>query len=87
LGALDMTAPKVYGASSKTVRAQKGAKSARVTFEVTATDGMDGAVRVSCLPRSGSRFVIGRTTLRCTATDSSGNTGRAAFTVTVKRRR
>jgi hypothetical protein len=80
----DVTAPKLHGAGSKTVRAEKGAKSARVTFKVTATDGIDGAVPVSCRPRSGSRFKIGRTTVRCEAADSSGNAATAAFTVAVK---
>jgi hypothetical protein len=81
----DVTAPKLHGSRSKTVRAQNGAKSARVAFKVTATDGVDGAVPVSCRPRSGSRFKIGRTTVRCEATDSSGNTAKAVFTVTVRR--
>ena len=82
----DVTAPKLHGADSKTVRAQNGATSARVTFEVTATDDVDGAVAASCKPRSGSRFRIGRTTVRCSATDSSGNTARANLAITVKRR-
>jgi hypothetical protein len=81
----DVTAPKLHGAGSKTVRAQNGAKSARVTFKVTATDGVDGDVRVSCRPRSGSPFKIGKTRVACSATDSSGNTARATFTVTVRR--
>jgi hypothetical protein len=84
--AFDVTAPNLPGPASKTVRAQNGAKSARVTFDVTATDGVDGMVPVSCQPRSGSQFAVGRTTVRCAASDSSGNTSRAAFTVTVKRR-
>ena len=67
--------------------AEEGAKSARVTFKVTATDDVDGAVPVSCQPRSGSRFKLGRTTVRCEATDSTANTATAAFTVTVKPRR
>ena len=83
----DVTAPKLNGADSKTVRAPKGAKAARVTFKVTATDDVDGAVAVSCQPKSGSRFKLGRTTVGCEATDSSGNTVNGAFTVTVKRRR
>jgi hypothetical protein len=82
----DVTAPKLHGAGSRTVRAPKGAKSARVTFDVTATDDGDGAVPVSCRPRSGSRFRIGRTTVRCDASDSSGNAAKGAFTVTVKER-
>jgi HYR domain len=34
----------------------------------------------------GSRFKIGRTVVRCSATDTSGNAGVATFAVTVKRR-
>ena len=83
--AFDLTPPKLHGAGSKTVRAQDGATSARVTFKVTATDGVDGAVPVSCRPRLGSRFPLGRTMVRCEATDSSGNAAVAAFTVTVTR--
>ena len=72
---------------AKTVRAAKGAKSARVTFEVTATDEAGrGDVPVSCSPESGSRFPLGETTVNCVAMGSKGMTG-AAFTVTVKRRR
>ncbi|HET8873438.1 MAG TPA: HYR domain-containing protein [Gaiellaceae bacterium] len=84
--AFDVTAPKLHGAASKTVRAQRGAKSARVSFKVTAIDGVDGALPVSCHPRSGGRFPLGKTIVRCAATDSSGNTATAGFTVTVKRR-
>jgi HYR domain len=58
-----------------------------VTFKVTATDDVDGAVPVSCQPRSGRRFPLGKPIVRCAATDSSGNTATAGFTVTVKRRR
>ena len=83
----DVTAPKLNGAGSKTVRAPKGARTARVTFKVTATDDVDGAVPVSCQPKSGSRFKLGRTTVGCEATDATGNTATAGFTVTVRPRR
>ena len=44
----DLTPPKLIGASAKTVRVpKKGAKSARVTFKVTATDDVDGSLPVS----------------------------------------
>jgi HYR domain len=81
----DESAPKLHGASSRTVRVQRGAKSRRVTFNVTATDRVDGAVEVSCRPRPGSSFKLGKTRVDCSATDSSGNTAKAAFTVTVRR--
>ena len=83
----DLAPPTLSGAPAKTVRAPKGAKSARVTYKVAATDDVDGAVPVSCKPRSGNRFKVGRTTVRCEATDSSGNTAKAAFVVTVRKSR
>jgi hypothetical protein len=80
----DLTAPTLTGATSKTVRAPKGVKRVRVTYTVTASDAVDGPVRAACAPRSGSRFPIGRTTVTCSADDSSANTARAAFRVTVR---
>ncbi len=81
----DTTRPVLTGAVSKTVRIPLKAKRVRFAYAVTATDGVDGDVPVSCNPRSGSWFRIGRTSVTCTATDSSGNTARARFTVTVRR--
>ena len=57
----------------------------RVTYKVAASDAVDKQVAVVCLPWSGSWFPIGRTSVTCQARDSSGNTGRARFAVTVKR--
>jgi hypothetical protein len=83
----DVSRPILGGIVSKTVRAPRGAERARVTYTVTARDEVDGAVPASCRPRSGSRFRIGRTVVNCSATDGSGNTATARFTITVKRRR
>lgn len=83
----DVTPPALIGARSKTVRAPKGAKRVRVAYEVTASDDKDGAVPVSCKPRSGSPFPVGRTAVSCSATDSSGNTSNATFRVVVRPRR
>jgi HYR domain len=80
----DVTPPTLTGAKPKTVRAPKGAKSVRVPYTVTASDAEDGQVPVVCLPRPGSRFPIGRTVVKCSATDSSANTAAASFTVAVK---
>jgi hypothetical protein len=84
---VDRIAPTITGATSKTVRAPRKAKRVRVTYQVTATDDVDGAVAVSCRPASGSRFKIGRTNVTCSAADKTGNTATARFTVTVKRKR
>ena len=83
----DVTPPTLSGATSKTVRAPRGAKRVRVTYKVTASDNADAQVPVTCTPRSGSRFPIGRTVVRCSATDSSANTESASFRITVRRSR
>jgi hypothetical protein len=51
-----------------------------------ARDAVDGDVRATCTPRSGTRFALGRTRVRCEAVDRSGNTRTAAFTVHLSRR-
>jgi HYR domain len=83
----DLTAPTISGARAKVVRAPRNAKQVRVRYRVTATDNVDGSVVVACQPRSGSRFKVGRTIVRCFADDRSGNTATARFTVTVRRNR
>jgi hypothetical protein len=82
----DVTAPVIGGAHAKTVVIPGEARSARVVYTVTAHDDTDASVRVICKPPSGSRFKLGHTTVRCSATDSSDNTATAKFVVTVKRR-
>jgi hypothetical protein len=82
---IDVTPPVISGAHSRTVIVPKGARRVRVRFRVRATDKVDGRVDVWCLPRSGSRFRIGRTRVRCWAADYSGNTAEAHFTITVRR--
>jgi hypothetical protein len=83
----DLTPPQLTGARARTVRAARHARRARVTYRVAATDAADGPVAVVCRPASGSRFPVGRTLVRCSATDGSGNTAKAAFRVTVRARR
>lgn len=55
-----------------------------VNFLVTATDIVDTAVQINCNPPSGSTFVPATTTtVRCSATDFSGNITQASFDVTI----
>jgi len=60
---------------------------AAVTFAVSATDAVDGAVPVTCAPASGAAFPIGVTTVTCTAADrrAPANTSRISFPVVVSR--
>jgi len=80
----DLTRPTLTGANNKTVRARKEAKSTAVAFRVTAKDDRDGTLPVACTPKSGSRFKLGRTRVTCSSIDSSANTAKASFTVTVR---
>jgi hypothetical protein len=82
----DTTPPTISGARNKVVKVKKTARRARVSYSVTASDAVDGAVPVTCIPRSGSFFRVGRTRVRCAATDKSANATTASFTVAVKRR-
>lgn len=80
----DVRPPILTVTTAKTVRARKGAKSVRVTYKVTARDAVDGVVPVTCEPHSGARLPLGRTAVTCTAVDSSANTRRATFGITVR---
>ena len=55
--------------------------SAMVNYTAPATTG--NCVTTVCDPPSGSRFSVGTTTVKCSATDSSNNTVSCSFTVTV----
>ena len=52
-------------------------------FVATATDLVDPAPVVVCVPASGSLFPIGDTVVTCTATDASGNFSTGTFIKTV----
>jgi len=83
----DLVAPKLLGATSRTVVVPRRADSVRMRFAVTAADDVDGQIPVTCMPTSGSRFPIGRTPVKCSAADTSANSSTASFSVTVRRRR
>lgn len=80
---LDKTAPVIDGATDMLVAADD-ANGAYASFDVTWTDNVDGGPNpATCSPVSGSLFALGQTTVECSATDSSGNSASASFTVTV----
>jgi hypothetical protein len=85
--AFDLTPPALTGARHRTVPAPRGRKRVRVAYSVTAKDDVEGTLPASCRPKSRSWFTVGRTRVRCSAIDTSGNESTATFTVTVKRRR
>ena len=80
----DTTAPTFDDYDAPTAVEATGPGGAIVDYEnPTATDDSGDAPTVVCLPASGSTFVLGNTTVNCTATDAAGNVGRTSFTVTV----
>jgi eukaryotic-like serine/threonine-protein kinase len=79
----DTTAPVISVPASMIVNATSPI-GAVVTYSVSATDPDDTVTSLSCTPASGSTFAIGTTTVRCSATDTNGNTSTAAFVVHVK---
>jgi hypothetical protein len=62
-----------------------GEDGAKVTYEVSATDNRDGALKATCDPPSGSVFRIGTTTVSCSAEDAAENKATKSFEVTVAR--
>ena len=79
----DVTPPVVTVPGPQTVGATS-ASGAVVTFSAQATDNVDGVRPVNCSPSSGFTFPAKQTTtVTCSATDSSNNTGSATFGVTV----
>jgi hypothetical protein len=83
----DLTPPVLTGAAGRTIRVPRRVKRVRVGYAVTAQDDVEGALPVTCRPKSRSWFRVGRTQVRCSATDTSANESKVAFVVTVKRRR
>ncbi|WP_158002441.1 HYR domain-containing protein [Methyloterricola oryzae] len=78
----DTTAPTLTVPTGASASTTDGAGTA-VSYVVSASDLVDGAVTPSCSPASGSVFPIGTTTVACTATDAHGNSASKSFPVTV----
>ena len=81
LTVLDIVPPVLTIPSDLLVAATNPAGT-RVNFTVSASDDR-GPVTLNCNPASGSLFPLGTTTVRCLATDGSGNTSAGNFQVTV----
>jgi HYR domain len=80
----DTQAPTITCPGNVTTTTAPDQCSATVTYgSASANDNCDGTLSPTCTPASGSSFSKGTTTVTCSATDSSGNTGSCNFTVTV----
>src|SRR5207244_1799692 len=79
----DNQAPVLSGCTNQTINTAAGVCTATATYTPTATDNCDGSRPVMCIPASGSTFNKGVTTVSCSASDLSSNTGMCSFTITV----
>ena len=79
----DVTPPSFGAPLDVSVDLAANAKSATVTFNVSATDAV-AVTSQSCSPASGTTFAVGSTTVNCTAQDAAGNVGTASFKVNVR---
>jgi hypothetical protein len=79
----DRVGPAINQVSNITVQAPN-LNGAVVTYTApTSIDQIDGVRPVSCVPASGSVFVIGKTNVTCSATDRSNNLAQTTFVVNV----
>ena len=62
----------------------QGPQGAVVTYVASAKDSFGHPIAVTCVPRSGSLFPLGSTTVTCSAIDSFGNSASKSFTVQVR---
>jgi hypothetical protein len=76
--------PPIISGPSYIIAEATDPQGANVTYTVSATDIVDGAVPVECNPPSGSMFPIETTTVNCRASDSSDNQANGTFDVTVQ---
>jgi hypothetical protein len=79
----DTTPPTITGTPGDISLEALGATTVVNYTNPTATDIVDGAVAVSCVPGSGSAFPVGTSTIVCAATDTRGNSASTSFSVTI----
>jgi hypothetical protein len=81
---VDQAAPELTCPADQTLECNDGAGGAAATFTATAIDNCSADPTVTCVPPSGSTFLLGATAAICSASDDEGNTGRCSHTVTVQ---
>ena len=80
---IDKTSPTLNLPSDMTVEATSSA-GAIVNYSASASDNLDAAPGLSCIPASGSNFVMGTTMVNCTSTDHADNIAFGNFNITVQ---
>jgi hypothetical protein len=78
----DTTPPTLTLPGDQNVEAENSS-GATVTYSASASDIVDGTIVPSCSPASGTTFLLGTTSVHCTATDTHGNASSGDFNVIV----
>lgn len=82
INVLDTVGPAISVPAPITEEAT-GPAGAVVTYDVTADDLVSGAATADCAPASGETFPLGKTTVKCSATDAEDNESNASFEIFV----
>ncbi len=80
---VDTTAPSLTTDTDHGVTTDDPAGATLAYDPASATDIVDAAPTVGCLPAAGTAIPVGTTTVTCTATDDSGNSTTGTFDVSV----
>ena len=77
------TSPPTFKTPRSILKQADNLQGSKITYDANASDTVDGNTIATCNPPSGSVFPLGLNQVTCTATDKSGNSGEASFSVIV----
>ena len=77
------TSPPTFKVPHSILKQADDPQGANITYDANASDTVDGSTVTRCDPPSGSTFPLGLNQVKCTATDKSGNTAEASFSVII----
>ncbi len=77
------TSPPTFKVPHSILKQADTPQGSRITYNANASDTVDGKTITTCNPPSGSIFPLGLNQVTCTATDKSGNSGDASFSVII----
>jgi peptidoglycan hydrolase-like protein with peptidoglycan-binding domain len=79
----DSTPPVIAGMPSDSTAEATGPDGAAVSFNMPTASDLNGVQSISCDHASGDTFVLGTTTVVCSATDNAGNVATSKFAVSI----
>ena len=77
------SSPPTFKVPNSILKQTDNTKGANVAYDANASDAVDGNTLATCNPPTGSMFPLGLSQVTCMATDKSGNSANASFSVIV----